>query len=201
MVLAGTFNLGQITQAEGEISFLNYAPPHSLVQVIQKQQLLTDGSYLTQEYSFMTANFFENSWLRISPKSKFSLEFQAHSKTILIHLYTGSIKVLFSTHLNNNKVHKLIVKSADTLFETVDAKFTVVRSPVLDTNSVYVEKGTVIATQYVQNQKKDMEIVHTREMVTVKDNENDIESPSEISKKQLKFLHPSQYLKRSKSDL
>jgi ferric-dicitrate binding protein FerR (iron transport regulator) len=197
---AGTFNIGHITQAEGEITFLNYAPPHGLVHVEKKQRLLTDGSYLTQDSSFMTVNFFDNSWLRVSPKSKFAVEYQPHSSIILIHLFSGSVKILFSTHLNKNKVQKLIVKSADTVFETVDAKFSVIRNPVLDLNSVYVEKGIVIASQFIQNEKKDMEIVHAREMVSVKDNETNIESPTAVTEKQLKFLHSSQYLKQPKSN-
>jgi ferric-dicitrate binding protein FerR (iron transport regulator) len=198
---AGTFNLGHITQAEGEITFLNYAPPHELVQVKKKQHIQTDGSYLTQDTSFMTVKFFDNSWLRASPKSKFTLEYHPNTKTMFIHLYSGSVKILFSTHLNENKVQKFIVKSADTTFETVDAKFSVVRSNVLDLNSVYVEKGAVIATQNVLNQKKDMEIVHAKEMVSVKDNDSNIESPTEMTEKEMKFLHSSQYLKQNKSDI
>ena len=198
---AGPFNLGHITQLEGEITFLNYPAPHAVEHVKKDQQLLTDGSYLTQDAAFMTIKFFDNSWLRVSPKSKFAVEYQPQTKVMLIHLYTGSVKILFSTHLNQNKVSKFIVKSADTVFETVDAKFSVIRSPVLDLNSVYVEKGTVIATQNVLNQKKDMEIVHAREMVSVKDNDSDIESPTEMTEKEIKFLHSSQYLKQNKSDI
>ena len=193
--------MGTITQSEGEITFLNYAPPHALNKVQKDQMLLADGSYLTQDSSFMTVKFFDDSWLRVSPMSKFSVEYQPHSSIILIHLYTGSVKILFSTQLNKNKVQKFIVKSADTLFETVDGKFSVIRSPIFDTNSVYVEKGTVVTTQHVLNKRKDMEIVHTGEMLSVKDNESDIKSPTKMSEKELKFLHSAQYLKKTKSTL
>lgn len=198
---AGTFNLGKITQAEGEITFLNFAPPHKLSQVKIKQQLMSDGSYLTQEASFMTVELFDGSWLRASPKSKFTIEFQPASKVILVHLFSGSIKILFSTHLNDNIVEKIIVKSADTLFETVNAKFSVVRSPLTDMNSVFVEKGTVMTIQHVFNEKKDMEIVHAKETASVKDNQTDIESPRQMSEKEMNFLHPSHYLKQNKTSL
>ena len=198
---AETFNIGTITQSEGEITFLQFAPPHKLHQVQKDQQLQSDGSYLTQDSSYMTIKFFDGTWLRVSPKSKFTVEYQPQASIILVHLYTGSIKILFSTNLNKNKIQKIIVKSADTLFETVDAKFSVIRNPVLDINSVYVEKGTVLTTQHVLNQKKNMEIVHTGEMVSVKDNETDIEKPTKLSVKEMKFLHSAQYLKKAKSTL
>jgi ferric-dicitrate binding protein FerR (iron transport regulator) len=199
--LAGTFNLGKITQAEGEITFLNFAPPHQLNKVSIKERLQSDGSYLTQESSFMTVELFDGSWLRVSPKSKFTLEFQPTSKVILVHLFSGSVKILFSTHLNENQVQKIIVKSADTLFESVDAKFSVVRSPLTDTNSVFVEKGTVMAIQHVFNEKKDVELVHAKETASVKDNQMDIESPRQMSEKEIDFLHPSHYLKLNKANL
>lgn len=196
---AGTFKLGNITQAEGEITFLNFAPPHEIINVKEKQKLLSDGSYLTQDTSFMTVELFDGSWLRVSPKSKFAIEFQPHSSAILIHLFTGSIKILFSNHLNENQVQKVIVKSADTLFESVNAKFSVVRSPLNDLNSVFVEKGTVVAIQHVLNEKKDVELVHAKETTSVKDNDLDIESPRRMSDKEIKFLHPSNYLKLQKT--
>lgn len=198
---AGTFNLGKITQAEGEITFLNFAPPHKLLQIKKNERLLSDGSYLTQDTAFMTVQLFDGSWLRVSPKSKFTLEFQPASNAILVHLFSGSVKILFSSHLNNNIVQKIIVKSADTLFESVDAKFSVVRSPLTDTNSVFVEKGTVMAIQHVFNEKKDVELVHAKETASVKDNQMDIESPRQMSEKEIDFLHPSHYLKLNKANL
>jgi ferric-dicitrate binding protein FerR (iron transport regulator) len=196
---AGTFNLGKITQAEGEITYLNFAPPHALKQVKAQEAVQTDGSYLTQDNSFMTVELFDGSWLRVSPKSKFTLEYLATSKTILVHLFSGSAKFLFSAHLNQNEVQKIMVKSADTLFESVDAKFSVVRSPLTDTNSLFVEKGTVMAIQHVFNEKKDMELVHSNETISVKDNQLDIESPRKMSEREIKFLHPSHYLKQTKT--
>ncbi len=191
--------MGNVTQAEGEISFLHFSPPHKLVQVKPMEQVSTNGSYLTQESSFLTMKLFDGSWLRISPRSKFTIEFQPYTKAILIHLFSGSIKILFSNHLNNKIVEKIIVKSADTLFESVEAKFSVVRSPLIATNSVFVEKGTVVVIQHVFNEKKDIEIVHAKETASVKDNELDIESPREMSEKEINFLHPSRYLKEMKT--
>ena len=196
---AQDFKIGEITQAEGESTFLHYAPPHKLIQVEKNRPVLMEGSYLTQDSSFITIKFFDGSWLRVSPKSKLSIEFLPHSKQVIIHLFTGSVKTLFSSMLNNKGIQKIIVKSADTLFETVGAKFSVVRNPLTSTNSVFVEKGSVVTIQHVANEKKDMEIVHRNEMTSVKDNEHDIKSPRTMSEEEVKFLHPSKYLKQTKS--
>lgn len=194
------FTVGHITQAEGESTFLHYAPPHKLIKVKKDAAVLLGGSYLTQESSFITIKLFDGSWLRASPKSKFSLEFLVHSKQIVVHLFSGSLKILFSNKLNEQRLIKLAVKSADTLFETVDAKFSVVRNPLTNTNSVFVEKGSVVVTQYVAFERKDMEIVHQNEMTFVKDNDHDIMAPRKMSQGEMNFLHPSKYLKQSKTN-
>lgn len=191
--------LGKITQAEGEITYLNFTPPHPITNVKVNQQLLTDGSYLTQDESFLTVLLFDGSWLRVSPKSKIAAEFDPNSKTLTIHLFTGSLKALINTNENGKKIEKLIVKSSGATFETVEAKFTVSRNTVSDLSSVYVEKGTVLSTQHLQNNKTDVELVHSRETTTINDLDSDIESPRKMTDKELKFLHPSFYLKKNKS--
>jgi ferric-dicitrate binding protein FerR (iron transport regulator) len=196
---AQDFKIGQVTQAEGESTFLHYAPPHELKQVKSNEAVRMGGSYLTQDTAFITIEFFDGSWLRINPKSKLSIEFLPHSKQILIHLFTGSIKTLFSSKFSSEGTEKIIVKSAGTLFETVGAKFSVVRNPLTSTNSVFVEKGSVVTIQHVANERKDMEIVHTNEMTSVRDNDHDIKSPRKMSEGEVKFLHPSKYLKQTKS--
>ena len=198
---AQAFNIGNITQAEGESTFFHYLPPQRLIQVKKDQNVRMGGSYLTQDSSFITIKFFDGSWLRISPKSKISIEYLPESKQILIHLFTGSVKTLFSRKLSQGGILKFVVKSADTFFETVGAKFSVVRNAVSNTNSIYVEKGSVIIIQNVANERKDMEIVHRNEMTSVKDNEHDIMSPRKMSEGEVKFLHPSKYLKQTNSKL
>lgn len=198
---AAGHKLGRITQIDGEVTYLNFMPPHALKQVKMKNHLLDDGSYLTQDNSFFTVKLFDGSWLRVSPKSKISAEFEPATKTLTIHLFTGSLKALFSSELNGKKLEKLIVKSASSTFETVDGKFTVSRNTVNDVSNVYVEKGTVIATQYVHNERKDSEIVHTRETTTISDRDLDVESPRSMTDKEIKYLHPSFYLKKENSKL
>lgn len=192
---ATTHRLGKITQAEGEITFLNFTPRLPVKEVKKSEQLLTGGSYLTQDSSYFTVHLFDGSWIRVSPRSKIFAEFDPQDKVITIHLLTGSIKALFSSELNQKKLSKFIIKSADTTFETVDAKYTVSRNPLTDTSSVSVEKGTVIATQTVRDERKDMEIIHARETTSIQDRHQDIPSPREMSDKEMKFLHPSFYLK------
>lgn len=193
--------LGTITQIDGEVTYLNFMPPHALKQVKMKNHLLTDGSYLTQDNSFFTVKLFDGSWLRVSPKSKIAFEFTPDNKTLTIHLFSGSLKTLFSSELNNKKLEKLVIRSAGATFETVEGKFTVSRNTVNDVSSVYVEKGTVIASQYVLNDKKDMELVHARETTAINDRDTDIESPRKMTDKEIKFLHPSFYLKKTQQNL
>src|SRR6478735_2612096 len=81
---ASRFHLGQITQVEGEITFLNFAPPHKIENVKKEQSLETDGSYLTQDDAYMTVQLFDGSYVRLSPSSKISAEFEPVSKTMTI---------------------------------------------------------------------------------------------------------------------
>ena len=87
-----------------------------------------------------------------------------------------------------------LLQSAGATFETVGAKFTVTRNLLTDQSSVYVEKGTVVATQYVQYQKQDMELVHAKEKTTINDREKDVESPRKMTDKEIHFLNPKNYL-------
>ncbi len=196
LALAEPYKLGVVTQAQGEISFLNFTPPHRLLTTIRpKQTFLTDGSYLTQDDSFLTVRMFDDSsWLRLSPRSKFAPEFQPKSKTLIIHLFTGSVKILFSSTLSQNRIAKVVVKSADGSFECSEGKFTVVRNNITDTSSVYVEKGTVVSS-YNSEATQDLEIVHAQETTTITDRNSEVPSPRKMTEKEISFLHPSKYLK------
>jgi hypothetical protein len=193
---AQPYKLGVVTQAEGEISFLEYAPPHHRLKTIKPQQtFLTDGSYLSQDDSFLTVRLFdETSWLRLSPRSKFSAEFRPTNRTLTIYLFTGSIKVLFSSILSQKKIDKVVVKSADGSFESTEGKFTVVRNNIADTSSVYVEKGTVMSS--LNNETSQILLmVHAQETTSITDRRNEVASPRKMTDKELNFLHPSKYLK------
>lgn len=193
---AEPYKLGVVTQAEGEISFLDFTPPHHLLKNIKaKQTFLSEGSYLTQDDSFLTVRMFdETSWLRLSPRSKFAPEFNAKNKTLIIHLFTGSVKVLFSSTLSQDRIAKVIVKSADGSFECSEGKFTVVRNNITDTSSVYVEKGTVVSS-FNSEVSQDLEIVHAQETTTITDRNSEVPSPRKMTDKEISFLHPSKYLK------
>lgn len=186
----GPFKIGEITQVEGESTYYNYLPPRAVKTVKRNAQAATDGSYLTQENAFLTFKLLGSNYLRLNPKSKISLEYDAKEKFLTIHLFSGSFKALFT--------EKVLVKSADTLFETVNAKFSVVRNTLGDNNSVYVEKGSVIMSQYVGSEKKDMEVIHAKESTSVADNSSDIEAPKKLTDKEIQFLHPSFYLNGKK---
>lgn len=191
------FKLGTITQAQGEITHLDFTPPeHKLTHVKKGSTFFTEGSYLTQDESYLTVQLFEGSWLRLSPGSKISSEYDPEAKQITLHLFTGSIKVLFSIGINHLQVEKLVVKSADALFETVDAKFTVVRSPITDSSSVYVEKGAVLAQHGSQKNAFASTLIHAQETTSLTDRENRFASARKMTEKELKYLHPSQYIKK-----
>jgi ferric-dicitrate binding protein FerR (iron transport regulator) len=112
---------------------------------------------------------------------------------VTILILTGSIKISIDPDRKDQKLAQIIVQSAGATFETVGAAFTVTRNLLTDQSSVYVEKGTVTATQYVQNQKKDRELVNANEKTTIYDRLNEVESPKEMSEKEIYFLNPKNY--------
>ena len=199
--MSSSHKLGLITQTEGEITYLDFLKDKTVAIVKEKDQLQTEGSYLTHENAFFNVHLFDGSWLRLNPKSKISLEFHPETKTLTILLLTGSMKMLLDIDRKEKQLEKVIVQSAGATFETVGAKFTVTRNLLTDQSNVYVEKGTVIATQYVQYQKQDMELVHAREKTTINDRENDVESPRKMSDKEIHFLNPKNYLHGSEKSL
>lgn len=197
--VAAPFNVGKVTQAEGEVTFLDFAPPHHKLSKVKSQtSFVTDGSYLTKDDAFLTVQFFDGSWLRMSPRSKVSVEFEPVAKVITIHLFTGSIKLLISSSQNDHRVEKLLVKSADALIESSEGKFTVVRNPITDISSVYVEKGMVLAMQNGMSEDKNVTLVHRQETTSLKDRQHEFEAPRKMTDKEVKFLHPSFYLKGKK---
>ena len=193
--------LGHISELDGEITYLDFLKIKTVTTVKEKDQLQTDGSYLTHDDAFFNVHLFDGSWLRLNPKSKISLEFNPEAKTLTIFLMTGSMKMLLDQDRKEKQLEKVIVHSAGATFETVGSKFTVTRNLLTDQSSVYVEKGTVIATQYVQHQKQDMELVHAREKTTINDRENDVESPRKMSEKEIHFLNPKNYLHGTEKSL
>lgn len=193
------FNLGLVTQVQGEITFLDFTPPlHKLSEVKENTKFITDGSYLTKEDAFLTVQLFDGSWLRLSPRSKVSAEFDAVAKVVTLHLFTGSVKALISSSQNGEAVHKLVVKSADAVFEASEGKFSVVRNPITNVSSVYVEKGVVIATHNGTSKIQEGQLIHRLETTSLKDRDLEFDSPRKMTEKESSFLHPSNYLKNLK---
>jgi ferric-dicitrate binding protein FerR (iron transport regulator) len=197
---ASPFMMGKITQASGEIHFFKFASPYKTIPVQTNGKIETKGSYLTQDDSFFTVQLFDGSWIRISPKTKISIDFAPESKTATLHLFSGSVKVLFASSLNGNKIQKLVIKSADAVFETVEGKFSVVRNIINNTSKVLVEKGAVIASHEIIADKKDVILVHAGESTLIKDRDPNIPSPRKLSEKEMKFLQAKNYLKIKKDE-
>jgi ferric-dicitrate binding protein FerR (iron transport regulator) len=196
---AQSFELGAITQTQGEATYFPFFPPFEVQTLKTQDKIKEKGSYLTQENAYFTMKLFDGSWVRISPKTKLTFEFDPTEKILVVHLYTGSLKILFSTQLNQNKIHKLMVKSSGLSFESVDGKFSVVRNLLTDETSVYVEKGAVVATRGNEDQKG-MQPVHGQESLTLKDREQGLGTPLKLSEKEIKFLNSKFYLRDQRDE-
>jgi ferric-dicitrate binding protein FerR (iron transport regulator) len=190
-------NLGVITQAKGKVTFFPYQGLRKVETLSTKSIIHEGGSYLAHENSNFTVKLFDGSWLKVSPTSKFSIEMDSINKEIQLHLYSGSIKILFASSVTQSKMQKFIVISGDGRFETSEAKFSVFRNMLESTGYVYVEKGLVRASKS-QLETTSAELVHRQEMTAVKDRDSTIESPRKISENQMKFLNSSFYLGQSR---
>ena len=191
--LAQIFELGSATQVEGEITFLEFSPPHRLSSVTKNQKLLTGGSYLAKDDSYMTVKIFDESYLRLNPKSKISLEYNPDLKEIKVFLFSGSLKAILGQS-PKSRLEKMIIHSGSSQFESTAAKFTVSRNPIKDSSSVYVEKGAVMTNLFLRDQKKDTEIIYQNETTTVLDTDAEISESRSMKEKEIRFLHPSKYL-------
>lgn len=185
----------------GQTTRFSYLPPQIVKEVKKNTTILNLGSYLTQPDSFLTIQLFDGSWLRVGPESKFSIDFDPTKNEMEIYLFKGSLKGLFSTTLNKGKVQKLIVRSGDAVFETTNGKFSVVRNSLSDSTNLYVEKGLVHALQTQRGEKKDMELVHAQETVSVKDRELDIHPAHTLTEKEMSYLKSNSHLKFKKIQL
>lgn len=182
--------VGTITQSHNRVTFLDYVTTANVLEVKEQSDLMTEGSYLTSDEAFLTARLFDGSWLRASPQTKFAVEFDKKAKNLTVNLFTGSMKAMISQKLSKGEIQKILFKSADSMAEASEAKFSIVRTPVLDMFSVYVEKGVVTISK-----GKATVLVHALEMVSVHDKKPEIEEPHKMDEKQLKFLHGKSYLK------
>lgn len=187
------FNLAEISQLKGEVTSLEFAPPHTKKELSKNSIIKTESSILSHDESFYTAKLFDGSWIRVSPKTKLSFNFKPEEKIIQINLYAGSIKILFSTNLNNHKAEKIIVKAADLIIESVDGKFSVIRNNLINQSSVYVEKGLVMGSSELIPQKQTL--LHSREKLTIQDREKINPEVENITEKEMKYIHSKFYLK------
>lgn len=191
-------DLGVITQLKGVATYFPFQGIHAVTPLSQKSVIREGGSYLSHEKSFFTVKLFDGTWLKVSPSSKFSLEMNPELKEIHLNLYSGSVKVLFSGNISQSKMQKFIISTGDGRFETSEAKFSVFRNILESTGYVYVEKGLVRISRN-QPGANGSELVHAKEMMSLKDRDSTIESPRKISENQMKFLNSSFYLGTTKS--
>lgn len=191
-IFAQAFNLAEISQIKGEVTSLEFSAPHTKIELSKNSVIKTESSILSHDNSFYTAKLFDGSWVRVSPKTKLSFNFYPQEKVIEINLYSGSVKILFSTNLNNHKVEKIIINSADLKIESVDGKFSIIRNNLINESSVYVEKGLVIGSS-VQTPNKQA-ILHAREKLVIQDREKRLPETERITEKEMKYIHSRFYL-------
>ena len=90
------------------------------------------------------------------------------SKSLTLHLLTGSVKVLSSEKLKSQNPYKLIVKSGNTFFESTEGKFSIIRHLPLNNVNVYVEKGVV--TTYREGERETrLHHLHALETMSIAD--------------------------------
>lgn len=186
---------GDITQVYGKITYLPFRSGAAVKEVQAKEKFRSHGSYLVHDESFLTAKFFDGSFLRASPRSKLGVDIDLKNKTILVDLYSGSLKMLFSQNLNEGKLQKLIIRSHGHTIETSEGKFSVVRS-VNDQLNVYVEKGVVMASR----PQGDFQYVHSNETVSLTDN-GPLNGPKQMNEKERRFMHGNVYLRSIRKSL
>ena len=174
--------LGEITQIEGTVTFLQWRSGAKVQEVKKGDFLWTEGSFLTHDDGYFSAKLLGDSFIKTTPETKFALDYHPQEKKLTINLFTGSLKILISQHKKSH-FEKIIVKGADASFEASDAKFSVVRSPLLNSLSVYVQKGVVTTSRGEANQ-----LVHANETSTINEKTSGIPSPRNIQQKELKFL-------------
>ena len=191
--LGQEFNVGEITQLQGEITALEFAAPYRKVSLSKKSALKEENSILSGEDSFYNAKLLDGSWIRVSPRTKLSFDYDPIQKTILINLYSGSIKILFSTNLNQRKIEKIIVHTADLKIESADGKFSLMRNILTNESSVFVEKGLVMAS--LQNNLNQQIYLHGREKLILPDRQKVLPGTEVIKDKEMKTIHSKFYLK------
>lgn len=187
-------SLGKVTQSHGAVTYLSYTPPNVVKAVKAKDDLFSEGSYLTKNDSFLTAKSIYGQWIRMSPKSKISLSLDHESKSVVLHLLSGSVKVLTSEKLKAGNPYKLIVRSGNTFFESSEGKFSIIRHLPLSSVNIYVEKGVV--TTYREGEKESrLHHLHALETMNIEDKSSEFSSPRKMTEKEIKFISEARYLK------
>ncbi len=183
-------NVGQITQLYGTVTFLDYRSGQKVETVTNAHKIRTEGSYLIHEESFLTVKIIGGNWLRMSPKSKFALEYDPKNKTLSVFLFSGSIKALISNELNGNSLERLIIKGGNLEATAYEAKFTISRTPFMDIMSVTVEKGMVTVIK-----GDEVEYLHSNERITLNEKSIKMEKVEKISPQNIKQAKGKFYLK------
>ncbi len=198
-VLAQNFiqhKLGSWTQVQGHSSFMLYkAGVRKPVDITVGNQILTEGSYLSNEEGQMTGKLFENCWVRLGPQTKIVFNFSPEEKILYLRVFTGSVKILFNKEWSKSKVDKLIVEAGDKQLETESGKFVFIRRPFFNENNLYVEKGLV---SLVHENRMHSQLIHRDEKLSFNDKTKISTEVVKMTDKEVKEITSSEYLRRLK---
>lgn len=197
-LLPPALKIGSVLQVKGEVKLVPYAPSAPTPLVKEKDVLQTNGTYATDEKGLLVAKLFEGTSLRLSPDSRLALEVNVPEKILTVFLFDGSLKISFSNKANRGAIAKVVVKSADMILESAEAKLSIVRNPLFETIAVYMEKGAATVTRNI-GQGTPLQHVHADEMLWIELKKHEMPSPQRISRKELKFLKGEGKKKKSPS--
>jgi ferric-dicitrate binding protein FerR (iron transport regulator) len=192
---------GKVTFIKGKITALKLNESKAKPKKLKVGSTIKPGiSYYSSDLSQVVIKLPDGTWVRIGSDTQFEL--QKERERFVIHLHTGTLRMLFSQKLQNSKTSTVAVKTNEAWVEAAAAKFTVTYMPIFNHTSVYVDKGLVQVSNLETKDAGVPESVYTGEFseVVAREKPRSAKEMSEKEQRMLKTLLFSQ-LKEKKKDL
>lgn len=188
LLLAQTaFAAGKVTFVKGEFSALKLDAKTKNAELLKSSDKILPGrSYYTHDLSQAVVKLPDGTWLRIGADTKFELK--KEKDHYVIHLQTGTLRVMFAQNLQQGKTKRLVVRTEEAWIETSGSKFTLTYMPLFEHTSVYVDKGLVQISPIADRATKIPTSVHSGEFSEFVKNEGAPREAQEMSEKQLLML-------------
>lgn len=192
---------GKVTFIKGKITALKLNESKARPKKLKLGSKIKPGfSYYSSDLSQVVIKLPDGTWVRIGADTQFEL--QKEKERFVIHLHTGTLRMLFSQKLQNSKTSSLAVKTNEAWVEAAAAKFTVTYLPIFNHTSIYVDKGLVQVSNLETKESSQPELVYGGEFseVVAGEKPRSAREMSEKEQRMLKTLLFSQ-LKEKKKDL